>query len=58
VDPREEQVRKAEQAADEVRGRLGRDAVTRARLIRGPREREPEDAGKETSGPSRDADRD
>jgi DNA polymerase-4 len=40
VDPREERVRRAERAADEVRGRLGRDALTRARLIRKPRQRD------------------
>ena len=40
VDPREERVRRAERAADEVRGRLGRDALTRARLLRKPRQRD------------------
>jgi len=40
ADPREAKVRKAELAADEVRGRLGRNALTRARLIRGPRRSE------------------
>jgi hypothetical protein len=58
VDPREAQVRKAELAADEVRGRLGRNALTRARLIRGPRRDKQDDENTETSGPTRDADRD
>ncbi len=41
-DPREERARRASLAADEVRERLGRDAVTRARLL--PRRR-PRDEG-------------
>jgi len=57
VDPREARVRRAERAADEVRGRLGRDAVTRARLIRGPRAKDATEED-ESSGPSRDTDRD
>jgi len=58
VDPREERVRRAERAADEVRERLGRDSLTRARLIRGPRNRDRDEETNETSGLPRDADRD
>jgi DNA polymerase-4 len=49
VDPREERSRRAEQAADRVRSRLGKDALTRARLIRRPHKDDDDDEPQEAS---------